>query len=396
MMFSSWIRLNYLYLILVGLLGLLMRLVFVGVGSLPYNNLLHSHSHTAFLGWIYPTLFIVLINTFLEKEHVEKFKIQLILTHILIPVMLFAFLAQSYGFYSILFSSLFQLLNYWFVFSFLSALKKVPASFAQKFLKIALWSLFASTFGPWALAIIKVAGLHTSNWYKMAIYFYLHFQYNGWILFAIFALFFKQMEKVVNKEILRFLTYMAWSLIPAYCLSLLDIFSTPWNFSLAAVSAILQMQALFFLLRFLWSVKNTVWDKGSGGWVQKVLASVALFSFCVKIVLQLLSIIPELTVLAFNNHDIIISFIHLIMLGLITCYLLVILAQNKILSLKSLVTQAGIIFFLTGFILMELFLAFRFSGIFLFSNPYFMASFSLMILSGLLFIYTGFFTKGTK
>lgn len=167
-MFYSWLKLNYFYLIIVAVLGLLMRLIFVGVNFLPYNNLLHSHSHTAFLGWVYPALFILLINTFLEKTLIEKFKIQIILTQIIIPLMLVAFLAQSYGFYSILFSTLFQLLNYWFIFSFLSALKETQSSFAQKFLRIALWSLFASTFGPWALAIIKVMGLHTSNWYKMS------------------------------------------------------------------------------------------------------------------------------------------------------------------------------------------------------------------------------------
>ncbi len=391
-MFYSWLKLNFFYLLLVALLGLLMRLIFAGVSILPYDNLLHAHSHTAFLGWVYPALFILLINAFLPKSLGGKFKIQIILTQILIPIMLVAFLMEGYGFYSILFSTLFQLLNYWFIFSFLSALKETQSSFAQKFLKIALWSLFASTFGPWALAIIKTAGLHTTNWYKMAIYFYLHFQYNGWILFALFALFFKKMEKNVNKDALRFYTYMAWSLIPGYCLSLLNIFVSAWNFSLAALSTILQLQALYFLLRFIFS--SSIFKELKNIWAVNILSITVLLAFNTKVLLQFLSVIPDLTELAFNNHDIIISFIHLIMLGVISSYLFVLLAQEKVIQLQRFIPKAGVIFFLTGFILSEIFLGFRFTGILFFSNPFFMIAFIMLLLTGLLFIYNGFFKDG--
>ncbi len=206
-MYYNWIKLNYLYFISVAMLGLLMRFAFLGLLA-PYTHLLHTHSHIAFLGWVYPTLMILLINFFLDKETIliYKFKLQIIITHLLILAMFISFFWQGYGFYSILSSSLFQVASYWFIFSFFKALKKSRESqsspVAKSLLMIALWALFVSTFGPWAVGIIKASGFGDSNWYKMAIYYYMHFQYNGWILFALFALFFKPVENhFAGKEV---------------------------------------------------------------------------------------------------------------------------------------------------------------------------------------------------
>ena len=47
-----------------------------------------------------------------------------------------------------------------------------------------------STMGPWAIAVISAKGLAGSEYFNAAIYFFLHFQYNGWFAFAIIGLFF--------------------------------------------------------------------------------------------------------------------------------------------------------------------------------------------------------------
>ena len=94
-MYFNWIRLNYFYLILAALLGLFMRADIGSLLAIPYKNLLHAHSHIAFLGWVYPTLFILLINSFLGKEKLVRFKWQLVLTHLSIVAMLIAFLLQD-------------------------------------------------------------------------------------------------------------------------------------------------------------------------------------------------------------------------------------------------------------------------------------------------------------
>jgi len=100
-----WIKLNFIYFIVVALLGVIMRSVMLGFNLMPYDHLLHTHSHIAFLGWVYPSLFVLLVNRFLSAEAVERyrFKLQYILTHVLILAMLIAFLLQGYAFFSILF-----------------------------------------------------------------------------------------------------------------------------------------------------------------------------------------------------------------------------------------------------------------------------------------------------
>lgn len=398
-MYYKWIRLNYLYFIVVALLGLLIRVDISNFIALPYKHLLHAHSHTAFLGWVYPTLFILLINNFIGKDHLHGFKRQLVLTHILILTMLIAFLMQGYGFYSILFSSFFQLLNYWFIFSFLSALKREnkKSTIASVFLKIALWSLFLSTFGPWALGVVIAAGMAKTELYNMAIYFYLHFQYNGWIIFALFALFFKQVEGLLNpkdhKTGRQFLTYMAFALIPGYSLSLLNIFNTAWNFSLAALSAILQIQALYFLIRMIVSIRKD-WFTQLKLWSVQTLFIVFTSSFILKILLQFLSIIPVLEDLAFNNHNIIIAYLHLTMLGVISSFILMLLGQKKILLFDTIFSKTGLLLFLGGFTATEIILGFQFTSLEIFAGKNILLAFTAILFAGVIFIFFGFRKAG--
>jgi len=397
-MYLKWLRLNYFYLVIAALLGLFMRADVGAFISIPYNNILHTHSHIAFLGWVYPTLFILLINKFLTKEKRALFKWQLIGTHVLIMAMLVAFIMQGYGFYSILFSSLFQLFNYWFIFSFWRSLKKSPGinPVPLIFVKIALLSLFISTIGPWTLGGIIATSGSKSHFYNMAIYFYLHFQYNGWILFALFALFFRQLNIQSStkgiKHVLNFLTYISFALLPGYCLSLLNIFHTAWNFSLAALSAILQLTALYNLMRFLWL--NRDWHFFNiKGWPQKTLALCVLLAFALKIMLQLLSIIPALTEFAFNNHNIIIAFLHLTMLGVITAYLILVLAQNNLLPIDSLLAKIALLLFLSGFIVTEILLGFQFTGFIMYTFRDVLIIFTTILFAGI-FLLMPAFLKG--
>jgi hypothetical protein len=396
---TNWLKLNYLYFILVALIGLMMRSTFLGL-PLPYSHLLHTHSHTAFLGWVYPTFMILLINSFLDKESISKYKfnLQIIITHVLIFVMFISFLAQAYGLYSIVSSSLSQIVSYWFIFSFFKALKQQEstesARISNSFLKIALWALFASTFGPWAVGILKAAGLGGSDWYKMAIYYYMHFQYNGWILFALFALFFKLIEKQFSgndiKFAQRFLIYMAYALVPGYFLSILDLSNSSLIYSLAALSAILQINSLYLLGRLLFNKRSKKLIQFVSPLI-KTIAILFLFAFSLKTVLQFLSIIPSLTKLAFSNHAIVIAFIHLIMLGFVSTFLIAYLAQKEILSFQGVISKIGLTLFMAGFIATEIILGFQFSGWLLLYNVKILAGFTLCLALGVILMYPGFF-----
>ena len=52
----------------------------------------------------------------------------------------------------------------------------------------ALLFMVISSIGPFSLAPIIVNGMKDTIWYDLSIYFYLHFQYNGWFILSIVSL----------------------------------------------------------------------------------------------------------------------------------------------------------------------------------------------------------------
>ncbi len=392
-----WIKFNFIYFIIVALLGVIMRSVMLGLNLMPYDHLLHTHSHIAFLGWVYPSLFILLVNRFLTAEAVGRyrFKLQYILTHLLILAMLIAFLLQGYAFYSILFSSLFQLLNYIFVFTFWKALRRSPGKrMAVYFLRIGLLALALSTFGPWTVGALKANGLGGSPFYKMAIYFYLHFQYNGWIIFALMALFFARMDKFAQyrtKQAFSFFILYTLALLPDYCLSLLGLFDGVWLNWLAGLAEFLQILALMYLLPFIWRMRKNIFSEMSGFWpvVPVFIAGLALV---IKIILQVFPLLPVLQDVAFNNRGVIVSFIHLVMLGVVSSYLLAEILASGLINANTKRVRSGLILFYSGFVFSELLLGF---GFLYFPAAYFelLAAFTFVMFLGLIFLFSGFVKK---
>src|SRR5690606_33435275 len=162
-------------------MGVLLR--FYVVTSLPFNYkfLLHAHSHTALLGWVYLGLTTLVYKIFLASAKKPKlYKRIFLFTNLCILGMLVTFPIQGYALFSIIFSTLFLFASYWFTWF---AFKFVPNNFKKRFswklIKASLWYLVLSSIGPWAVGVVMATLGSESIWYKNAIYFYLHFQYNG-------------------------------------------------------------------------------------------------------------------------------------------------------------------------------------------------------------------------
>src|SRR5690554_1346962 len=80
------------YFLLVSLMGILMRFYFVAPLPINYKFLLHAHSHTALLGWIYLGLITLIYKVFLEKAEKPKlYRRIFIFTNITIVGMLLTF-----------------------------------------------------------------------------------------------------------------------------------------------------------------------------------------------------------------------------------------------------------------------------------------------------------------
>lgn len=374
----------------IALLGTAMRaLPFVRL-PLVYGHILHAHSHVAFQGWVYTAMMLFLVNLFLTKEQVQarRYPLQFKATILVIVGVLISFAMQGYGLYSIIFSTLFQLLNYWFIFSLFKDFRGQPQTISLRFVKSGLWLGLLSTLAPWAIGVLSAKGLGQSEAYRSAVYFFLHFQYNGWFQFVAFGLFFRWLEMddvhFDPKKARLVYVFFAVSVIPAYTLSLLGMSFSGFVIVPAAVAAILQLAGLWRFFQVLKSDLAT-WFTSRSTW-QKWFLLTAVASLFLKYVLQFLSVFPFFQEFAFSSRNIIMAYMHLCLLGVITCFYYALMLHLKWLD-GSVFTKSGSALFLLGFFTTEMLLAS--SGVGWVYLTELLMLFSAVMVMGLVLLLTG-------
>jgi hypothetical protein len=172
------------YFLIAAVLGIVLRLFPITDFDATYRFIVHTHSHIALLGWVYISLTTLLFHLFITKEAKKEYKYLFWSTQITIVGMLFSFPFIGYALFSILFSTLFILCSYWFLYFFKKNNHCDTTKASYKFINASLVFMVISSIGPWALGAIMSTLGSTSHWYKNAIYLYLHFQYNGWFIFC--------------------------------------------------------------------------------------------------------------------------------------------------------------------------------------------------------------------
>jgi len=108
--------------------------------------------------------------------------------------MLITFPLQGYGLYSIIISTLHMLFSVILLFRF-NRETRLTNSEPIRFARMASLFFILSSVGPFAVGILAANGLGHTSWYHLAVYFYLHFQYNGAFTFGVFSLLFHWLEK---------------------------------------------------------------------------------------------------------------------------------------------------------------------------------------------------------
>lgn len=326
--------------------------------SLPLidqKHLLHGHSHFAFAGWISQALMVLLVNYLCrQKDETSAKKYKWLFTANLITAygMLISFPLQGYGLFSISFSTLSIFVSYLFAVKYwkdLSALKKSEIS--HWWMKAALLFNVLSSLGAFSLAFMMATKTIHQNWYLAAVYFFLHFQYNGWFFFACMGLatatFFTHVSRPVLK---RIFWLFAAACIPAYVLSALWLPIPSWAYAIVVFAAFSQLIGWAFMLRQI-KLQFTYIQSVTTKAVRQIimLAGIAL---TIKLLLQMGSTIPSLSVLAFGFRPIVIGYLHLILLGVITLYLLGFFMHEKYMGNSSGAIMAVRIF-ISGIILNE-------------------------------------------
>lgn len=333
----KWTRLSLINLLIVACLGVILR--YKGAFYMPvldYKYLLHAHSHFAFSGWITTILFTAFVYLIPYRK---VYQYQFWLNQVASFGMLISFTMQGYGVVSIAFSTLSVICTWWFAYTYLKDIKTVTfPPLVRSCIQLALSFLIISNFGPFMLAFAK------GNWvlYNNAIYFYLHFQYNGWFTFGVFALFFWAAPRyhiyLAPNFSKVFVILMGIACIPAYCLSMLWAHPPGYIYAIGGAGALLQVAALAFLVLGVPRRKHIhpLW----------ILASIA---FIIKIILQALALVHVLGRFTYGFRPVVIGYLHLVVLGFVTFSIIGFLIQNRLLR----VTRYGLVIFITGVIFNE-------------------------------------------
>ncbi len=330
------------------------------VELLNFENTLHSHSHFAILGWLYNALYIAIVYTYVRDPlKQKKYNILFWITQVSIIGMLLTFAWQGYAAYSITFSTMHILCSYAFIFFVLKdifVIKKETLSL--KFIYAALFFLFLSSLGPWGLVVVVIQGLGGTDLYKQVIYFYLHFQYNGWFVFAVVGLWLKYFEDhgAKYKEGAASISFhlLFFATLGAYFLSLLG-FNIPSSLKFVGIAcAFLQLNGIRYLYILLF--KNEVKIFQNAGKLPQLFFRFSFFMLFIKFLMQLVSALPKIGDAAFISREVTIGFIHLVMLGVISAGVLGWLTMNNLLNSQNKLLMYGSYIFLASFMVSEMLL----------------------------------------
>lgn len=303
--FNRWTFANFIVLAAFG--ALLRYMICFPSGNLNYLNILHAHSHFAFAGWIFMGL-AILIARHLEIEISVAFRWILLLTVICSFGMLVSFSLQGYKAVSIIFSTLFLFLTYWF--GYLVYKKSNTKSISAKLIKASIGFMLISSVGPLALGFLKATG-NTGIIYQNAIYFYLHFQMNGWMVLAVLGLIasrYLRLDRINEQRLTAWINTFMLSTVPLFFIFALWSRPASWVFIVAFIGAALNTLSWFIIIRKLKSSAESL----------PLLIRLALSAISVKVVFQLFVCVPSIGEWTFLNRNLIIGYVHLITLACVS------------------------------------------------------------------------------
>jgi hypothetical protein len=340
-----------IFLFIASCIGLFLRYQLIApVGGVVYSYVLHAHSHVMFLGWVFNVLVLAFTKEFAE---VKGFKGIFWFLQLCVIGMLVSFPLQGYGAFSITFSSLHTFTAFAFMFQFFRSTKQNKSTIALTMVKAALLFFVVSSIGPFFLGYLKANALDHLHLYRNAIYFYLHFQYNGFFLFGILGLLLKLLEDDLSEKNKRRVTQGCYLLIacclPTYFLSILWAQPAILFNVIGFVSALAQLIGLWFFVKPINSFLTGI----SFNRHEKLLFTLSFSALALKTVLQFISAHPSAAFFANEFRAIVIAYLHLVMLGGISLFLMAWLIRKRIIELRS-PWAIGLI--LTGFIASEIML----------------------------------------
>jgi hypothetical protein len=348
------IKFPLIFFFLASCIGVMLRWHQVEpIPGFVYPFWLHGHSHAMFLGWVFNALTLGFILGFIPVERHRSYQYLLILINLILVFMLISFPLQGYGLYSIVLSTLHTVVSAILIYRFFRDSRQYAARQYIGFARMSLVFFLISALGPLALGVLMARGMGQTQWYHLAVYFYLHFQYNGVFTFGVFALFFHFLEVrgvvIYEFTVRKFRWVLFISCFPAYALSTLWTQPVKVILFLGMVSALIQVFALgFFIRSFQGTIDNWLKDIST---TARILLMLSFMAFVIKLILQLLSSFPSVAMLAYEVRNYVIAYLHLVLIAQISFFLL---AWYHEYFNRQVIGKYEVFLIVTGFIVSEI------------------------------------------
>ncbi len=351
--YQTWARWCLLNLLLVAAAGVIIRSkIIFPLGFIHQKNFLHGHSHFAFSGWVSAALMLAMIAivnpTGPGRRMAQLFRMQMIASY----GMLITFPLMGYTLPSIFFSTATIVLSFLFCFLIWKPLSILPREVSVWF-RTALLCNLLSSLGTFVLAYLMVMGSHSQEMTIGSLYFFLHFQYNGWFFFGCAGLFFYLlydadvfMVPEVGHDHLEITGHLCYPCIFSFGVvdevAGLDVWARHFCGHNAASSNFCICKRTCIEGKILPGLKP----------MARYCLLLSLIAVSIKFILQALSCIPALSIYAFGYRSLVIAFLHLVLLGFVSLFMLGYFVQSELLP-GSRGMKKGVIVFTTGIILNE-------------------------------------------
>ena len=324
---SFWLKFSVFNFLIVALLGVTMRYkILYSMPFLDQKHLQEAHSHFAFYGWITNVIYVLILN-YMHKINAQidlkKYEKLIVVNLIASFTMLGAFLYGGYFWASIAGSTVALLCSFLFFFFFVRDAKKIQ-DFSKLWFLAGLFFAVISSVGVFNLGYMMMSKTATQDLYLASEYYYLHFQYNGFFIFSCigFLLFsMKQAGSGISEKQNKLIFWLLFiGCVIGYGLSVLWMKMPVSIFAVIVVATI--MQTIGAVLLFVFIKKN--WTNLVLKWsaMHRFVLLYAGFAFAVKIALQLGSTIPALNQFAFGFRNVVIAYLHLVLLMCIATFLI--------------------------------------------------------------------------
>ncbi len=359
-LFHLSLLLSLINFLIAAFLGVLLRLQpIVQLEGFMSRNVIHAHSHVAFLGWVFLVLIAFIYKNWLPDSYKVNTTYSILLAIIQLSTMgmLATFPFTGYALWSILFSTLHMLASLYFIYFFVKYSFPIHV-YSKRFVLAGLYFMALSSLGPLALGPLTATGHKMDMWYNLAIYFYLHFQYNGWFTLVIIGLIVFQLpEYILLKEVNKIRASFWWlvaGVVLTYLLSALG-YKVSMSFNiLGGVGAVFQIIGLYLLI----PIFKTALRSESHSFIKQLLGMVFIL-LAGKVLAQLLSAFPVMVDFTYYNRDFIIAYLHWVLLGFVSLFLIYLILKETFLIISKVNIVIPVWLFIVAFFFMEAILLFR-------------------------------------